>query len=341
MNNSGIFSKKRAITFLIAALLPFIALSQSCSTGKVDEQVAVFLKTKGPDQTPAQIKATPIEQMRNDGPKSFAKLPEDSVRRIKITKDNIKVNVVKASSKSGLPIIINFHTGGFIKPLSPWMEYEAMRLSRKFNAVVFDIDYRVAPENKFPVAVNDSYSSFLWVLEHGAEYGGDPAKIILTGTSAGANLAALIVHKAKKKGKLQPIKLVILNCPPTDNPMTSYYSSYEDNARSYLLTKDLVIFYFQSYLDKSEWYKSNPEMWPIHEKDLSGLPSHLIITTEFDVLRDEGIAYGKRLEKAGTDVSIKCFPHQIHDFMGLPQESGERKRVYELMGEAIAKAIGM
>jgi acetyl esterase len=293
MDNFGIFDNKRVMSVLVAVLLPLVTLSQSCSTGKVDEQVAGFLKAKGPDQTLAQIKAIPIEQIRKEGPKLFAKLPEDSVKRIKITKDNIKVNVVRASSKSGLPIIINFHSGGFIKPLLPWMEYEAMRLSGKFNAVVFDVDYRVAPENKFPTAVNDSYNSFLWVLEHGAEYGGDPTKIILTGTSAGANLAALIVHKAKKEGKLQPIKLVILNCPPTDNPMTSYYTSYEDNARSYLLTKDLAIFYFESYLDKSEWYKSNPEMWPIHEKDLSGLPSHLIITTEFDVLRDEGIAYGE------------------------------------------------
>ncbi len=327
-------------SFLFAAFLPLVALPQTCSTGKMDERVADFLKKAGPDQTFAQIKMTPIEQFRSDGPSMFMRLPEDSVKRLKITKDNIKVNVVKVSQKSGLPVIINFHPGGFILPLVPWMEYEAMRLAKKFNAVVFDVDYRVAPENKFPTAFNDAYNSFGWVVEHAKEYGGDPNKIILTGASAGANLAALVAHKAKREGKLEPIKLVILNCPPTDNPMISYYPSFEENARGYLLTKDLTVFYLQTYLEKSEWFKGNAEMWPIYEKDLNGLPPSLIITTEFDVLRDEGIAYGKKLEKAGNDVTIKCFPHQIHCFIGLPPDAGEIVRVYELMGEAIAKAVG-
>jgi acetyl esterase len=318
---------------------PTTVRSQSCATGSVDERVAGFLKKMGPEQTPAQLKTISMDKLRNDGTREFTKLPEDSVKRIKITKDNIKANVVKASSKSSLPVIINFHPGGFISPLMPWMEYEAMRLSKKFNAVVFDIDYRVAPEHKFPTAANDAYSAYLWVLDHAKEYGGDPTKIILSGASVGANLAALVTHKAKKEGKLQPIKLVIMNCPPTDNPMSSYYSSYEDNAIGYYLTKDLAFLYFQTYLDKSEWYRNNPEMWPLHERDFSGMPPSLILTAEFDILRDEGIAYGKKLEQAGNDVAIKCFPHQIHTFMGLPQEAGEMKRVYELMGESIAKAM--
>ena len=339
INPSRIFSAKLTILFALG-LLPFTAVPQSCSTGVVDERVADFLKKRGPEKTLAQIKTGAIEQLINDGPQRFMKLPEDSVKRMKITKDNIMVNVVKGSQKNRIPVIINYHPGGFIRPLLPWMEYEAMRLAKKFNAVVFDVDYRVAPEHKFPTAVDDAYNAYSWVLEHATEYGGDPDRIILNGVDAGANLAALITLKAKKEGKLKPIKLVIMTCPPTDNPMISYYPSYDDNANGYMLTKDLSVFYFQAYLDKSEWFKSDAEMWPIYEKDLTGLPPALIITTEFDVLRDEGIAYGKKLEKAGNDVSIKCFPHQIHCFMGLPQEAGEISRVYELMGESIAKAVG-
>src|SRR5260221_2882752 len=236
MDIPRIFRSRVIFSFLIVFLLPFTARPQTCSTGAVDERVAAFLKKAGPEQTFAQIKTAPIEQFRKDAPRVFAKLPEDSVKRMKITKDNIGVNVVKGSPKNGLPVIINFHPGGFIRPLLPWMEYEAMRLAKKFNAVVFDVDYRVAPENKFPTAFNDAYNSFGWVVEHAKEYGGDPNKIILTGASAGANLAALVAHKAKKEGKLEPIKLVILNCPPTDNPMISYYPSFEENARGYLLT---------------------------------------------------------------------------------------------------------
>jgi acetyl esterase len=259
---------------------------------------------------------------------------------MKITKDNIRVNVVNVSRKGGLPVIINYHPGGFIRPLLPWMEYEALRLAKKFNAVVFDVDYRVAPEYKFPTAVNDAYQAYHWVLEHAKEQGGDPNRIILNGTEAGANLATLVAIKARKEGTNQPIKLVIMTCPPTDNPMISYYPSFEENGRGYLLTKDLSVFYFQTYLEKSEWFNGNAEIFPMYEKDLNGLPPALMITAEFDVLRDEGIAYGKKLEKAGNDVSIKCFPHQIHGFAGLPEDAGEITRVYELMSEAISKAVG-
>src|SRR6185295_10592247 len=94
---------------------------------------------------------------------AFIKLPKDSVKRIKITKDSIRVNVVRVSQKNRIPVIINYHQGGFILPLLPWMEYEAMRLAKKFNAVVFDVDYRVAPEHKFPTALNDAYHAFGWV----------------------------------------------------------------------------------------------------------------------------------------------------------------------------------
>jgi acetyl esterase len=340
MNPYKTFIAKLVFTLLFAVFLHLTAWPQTCTTGKVDDRVAAFLKRSGPEKTLDQLKTTPIAQLKNEGPREFKKLPGDSVKRITITKDNIKVNVVKASAKSGLPVIINYHPGRFIMPLLPWMEYEAMRLAKKFNAVVFDVDYRVAPEHKFPAASNDAYNAYLWVLEHAGEHGGDPNRIILNGSSAGANLAALITHRAKKEGKHQPIKLVIMNCPPTDNPMISYYPSYEENAKGYMATKDQSIFYVQTYLDKSEWYKNNPEVWPIYEKDFTGLPPTLIIVTEFDVLRDEGTAYGKKLEKAGNDVSIKCFPHQLHCFIGLPQESGEIKRVYELMGEAIVKAVG-
>jgi acetyl esterase len=330
---------KILLTTLLLIALPGMVVSQTCTTGKLDERVATFLKALGPEQTLDQLRAASIEKIRQAGPAVFKKLPQDSMKKITITKDNIRVNVVNASKKSGLPVIINFHSGGFVIPLMPWMEYEAMRLSKKFNAVVFDVDYRVAPEHKFPAAVNDAYNAFLCVLEHASEHGGDPAKIILSGSSAGATLTALVTHKAKKEGKLSAIKLMMLICPATDNPMISYYDSYEENAKGYMLTKDFAIFCFENYLEKIEWYKNNPEMWPIYEKDFSGMPPSLIVTAEFDIFRDEGIAYGKKLEKAGNEVAIKCFPHQIHCFAGLPQEAGELQRVYELMGESIAKAI--
>ncbi len=330
---------KKLLLALLLLIVVLPAVSQSCTTGKVDDRVAEFLKLSASVNAASQSKAHSAQELRNEGPKVFVKLPDDSVKRVKISANTINVNVIRPTANSNLPVIINFHSGGFVTPLMPWMEYEGLRLAKKFNAVVFDVDYRVAPEQKFPTAVTDAYSAYQWVLQHAKEYGGDPSKIILNGTGSGATLVALLTHKLKKEGKPSPIKLAIMICPYTDNPLTSYYTSYEDNAKGYGLTKEQATFYVQSYLEKTEWYKSNPAIWPIYEADFTGLPPTLIITTEFDVLRDEGIAYGKKLEKTGNTVSIKCFPHQIHSFEGLPQESGEMKRVYELMGEMVAKSI--
>jgi len=339
MNRPNLISIVKCVSFLLVALMSFNVQAQTCATGKVDDQVADFLKKAGPGQTMAQLKAASMQQLKSDVADGFIKLPKDSVKRIEITKGNIKVNVVTAGAKGKLPVIINFHQGGFIQPLLPSMEYEAMRLAKRFKAVVFDVDYRVAPEHKFPAAIDDAYSAYLWVTEKAGDYGGDPSKIILTGIDAGANLAALVMHKAKKEGKLKGLKCVIMVCPSVDNPMVGYYDSYDDYAAGYIYTKDQSQFNAQNYHDKSQWFANNADAWPIYEKEVAGLPPSLIITTEFDVLRDEGIAYGKRLEAAGNDVSIKCFPHQLHNFMGLPKSSGEMNRVYELMGEVITKGL--
>jgi acetyl esterase len=317
--------------FIALTFLPSV-YSQTCNTGQVDDRASSFLKSVNANQAKVSV-----ELIRKETPTSFKKLPEDSVKRIKATSSNIKINVVKASKKNNLPVIINFHPGGYVVPLMPWMEYDAMIIAKKFDAIVFDVDYRVAPENKFPAALDDAYNSYLWAIQHAKEYGGNPDKIILSGKDAGATLASLVVHRAKRNNTQKAIKGLIMICPFTDNPMISYYDSFENNATGYGLTKEKAQLYFQSYLEKIQWYSPNPEIWPIYEKDFSEMPSTLVVTTEFDVLRDEGIAYGKKLEQAGNSVAIKCYPHQIHNFSGLPENSEEVKRVYELMGEIITQ----
>lgn len=321
----------------VFALLAFDSHAQSCTTGTVDERLSSLLKAS-PGYTMEQLKAMPVDKLREDLSMGIRKLPEDSVKRVTL-KDNIRINVVRASSAQGLPVVIHFHDGGFVRPLLPSMEYEAMRIAKQLGVLVLDVDYRVAPEYKFPTAANDAFAAYLWALEKAKDFGGDGSNIILAGTGSGANLAATTALRAKKEGKLDPLRLVMMTCAPTDNPMISYYASYEDNATGYLLSKDESIFNFQAYLDKTEWFRNDPGIWPIYEKDLTGMPPHLIITTEFDIFRDEGIAYGKKLEQAGNVVAIKCFPHQLHAFVGLPENAPERQRVYELMRESLKTTV--
>jgi acetyl esterase len=327
------------MALLIICVSHFPLVAQSCKTGVLDPQVKTFLTHFGPELTLEQRRAVPIEKLKNAGPPEYKKLPEEYVQRIRITADSIRVNVVKAVQRQNLPVIINYHGGGFIMPLLPWMEYEALVLSRRFNAIVFDVDYRTAPEHPFPVPVNDAFEAFKWISTHAQQYGGDVNKIILTGNSAGANLVAVVSQKAKKEGIHQKIKLQIMNCPPTDNPMNHQkYSSYQENASGYWLTKAEAFHVLDIYGGPAA-AQSNPELFPIQAKDVSGLPPALIITAEFDMLRDEGMAYAEKLRKAGVPVTYKCFPHQIHCLIGLPEDAEEKKEMYALMEASIKKAL--
>jgi acetyl esterase len=327
---------KKLLLLIFLASAPYLAQAQTCSTGQVDERATTFLKRNGTGSSALELKNASTASLRKQPEGAFLALPADSVKRMTITKDNIKVNVCRVGTTEGLTVIINFHPGGFVVPLQPWMEYEALALAKKHKAVVFDVDYRVAPESKFPTAANDAYSAYKWVVEHAKEYGGNPDKIFLCGTDAGATLATLVSQRAKKENALKNIKGVILICPMVDNPMISYYESFETNATGYGLTKDMVQNWFQLYLDKTLWFSTNAQVWPIYERELAGLPATLLITTEFDVLRDEGVAYGKKLEQAGNAVAIKCFPHMIHNFWGLSSTAEEKKRLDTLIAELIS-----
>ncbi|HEX5652280.1 MAG TPA: alpha/beta hydrolase, partial [Chitinophagaceae bacterium] len=195
-------------------------------------------------------------------------------------------------------------------------------------------DYRVAPEHKFPAAVNDSYNAFKWIAQHGAEFGGDTSRIALIGNSAGANLVAVITQKAKNDGIVGKIKLQVLNGLPVDlRPQNMESSlSYQQNARGYFQTKDACYFAVELY---APGQYNNPEVSPILIEDLKGLPPAVIITAEYDPLRDDGILYAAKLKSAGIKVWDKCFPGQIHCLIGAPPNSDTVKEYESLVKMAM------
>lgn len=301
--------------------------AQTCGTRQLDPRVAAFLKMIGnEDLSIEQYRKIPIAQLRSAGPPVIP-FPESDVKRIKITADSIPVLVFNPSHANKLPIIINYHGGGFFLPLLKGLERTLWQEAKTYGAIVFAVDYRVAPENKFPAAVNDSYNAFKWIAEHGSEFGGDTSRIALLGNSAGANLVAVVCQKAKKDGLSKKIKLQILNGLPADcrpqNMETSV--SYQENAKGYWQTKTACYFAIELYAPGQ--YK-NPEVSPILTEDLRGLPPAVIINAEFDPLRNDGILYAAKLRKNGVKVWEKCFAGQIHLLFGLPPDAEERK-VYE------------
>lgn len=309
--------------------------AQSCETNTLDPRVAASLQSILTD-LPGDPNAS-VEEIRNVKIATPA-LPDDEVIRVKITSDSVPLYIFRPSTTGMRPIVVYFHPGGFVTPLLSFMKYECWRLAWMLDAIVFAVDYRVAPENRFPAAVNDAYNTFKWVLENAGYHGGDTSRIVLMGLSAGGNLTAVVSQRAKKEGLAGKIKLQVMNCPSLDNPNNAgNYPSYQRYSSGYFLTKAFCRYSINAYAPTVD--SKNTEIAPVLESDLSGLPPALIITAEFDPLRDEAALYARRLQNAGVPVVHRCFPGQIHCLLGLPPDAQELKDADMLLTNAMNKYV--
>jgi acetyl esterase len=206
---------------LLFTLLSFLLnqptlLAQSCGNRTLDPDAAAFLKLiRYEDLSLEQLRALPIEQIKYVALPQTP-YPQEDVQRIKITADSIPVLVFNPLHGQNLPIVIHYHGGGFISPLLPGLEHGLWQDAQTYGAIVFAVDYRVAPEHPFPAAVNDAYNAFQWIAEHGGKLGGDTGRIALMGNSEGANLVAVVAQKANKVGQSGKIKLHVMNGLPID-----------------------------------------------------------------------------------------------------------------------------
>lgn len=320
---------------LVFSVTLCVVQAQTCNTGRLDARVALALKTVLRD-LPGSSTAS-VEQIR-DVRIPVTPFPQEDLQMLKVTADSIPIHIFNPLHTTGLPIIIYYHPGGFVTPLLPFMQYECWRQAKAFEAVVVAVDYRIAPEHPFPAAVNDSYKAFQWISVNGQTFGGDTARIIVEGLSAGGNLAAVVCQKALTDGISGHIKLQVLNCPSTDNPRNNArYKSFQQYASGYFQTKAFSEYTIQAYAPNED--SNNPEVGPINRHNLRGLPPALVLTAEFDPLRDEGQKYAKRLRQAGVQVWGHCFSGQIHCLLGLPTRSAELKLVDELLLNAIRSVL--
>ena len=331
--------KKFPLNVLLGVLLIFFhnhTIAQ-CGSRQLDPRIASFLKLIGnQDFTIEELRKIPIEQIKYAGP-PVRSYPKEDVQRIKITADSIPMLIFNPSHKTNLPIIINYHGGGFISPLVPALEHSLWQDARTYEAIVFAVDYRVAPENKFPAAHNDSYHAFKWITENAGQFGGDTSRIVLMGNSAGANLVAYLSQKAKQERIQNKIKLQVMNGLPADlSPKNMENSiSYQENANGYMQTKAACYFAVELYAPGKF---DDPAVSPLLTENLQGLPPAVIINAEFDPLRDDGILYAAKLRKNGVKVWEKCFPGQIHCLFGLPPGAEELKE-FESMVKTAMKEV--
>lgn len=220
----------------------------------------------------------------------------------------------RAQQASGsVPTIAFFHGGGFVVGSINTHDGQARLICRDTEAVVVSFEYRLAPEVKFPGAVEDCLAATRWVIEHAAELGGDPARVAIAGDSAGGNLAAVAAQVMRDEGRALAAQLLLY--PATDFTDGDGYPSRVENASGYLLTAEDMQWFSDQYLPADSDLK-DPRLSPLFG-NLADVAPAVVATAEFDPLRDEGNAYAKALADAGVTVRHHCFPGMIHGFFGL------------------------
>jgi acetyl esterase len=219
------------------------------------------------------------------------------------------------ASDRALPMLVFFHGGGFVIGDLDTHDSQARRLCRDLEALVVSVDYRLAPEHPFPAAPDDCVAATRWVADNAARWGGDPSRLAVGGDSAGGNLAAVVAQRCRDEGGPQ-LSAQLLLYPVIDlDEDRGRYPSRTENAEGYLLSQDDMDWFTESYLPDPA-RASDPAASPLRG-ELADLPPAVVVTAEYDPLRDEGDAYAAALAAAGVPVTHERFNGLIHGFFGM------------------------
>ena len=215
-----------------------------------------------------------------------------------------------------LPLVVYFHGGGWVIGDLEIVDKPCRALANASGCVVASVNYRLSPETKFPGPADDCYAATKWLAEHARAIGANGRFVAVAGDSAGGNLAAVVALMARDRGG-PALSYQVLIYPVTAPAIGTQSASYHENAEGYLLTKGSMEWFWDHYLASPDDAR-NPYASPLHAADLSRLPPAMVITAEFDPLRDEGLAYAKRLQEAGVSVKTSHYAGLIHGFFWLP-----------------------
>jgi acetyl esterase len=207
-------------------------------------------------------------------------------------------------------LVVYYHGGGWVLGDIEGNDPLARTLANELHAAVVNVDYRLAPEHRYPVAADDAWTALQWAHERRAEIAGGHVPVIVMGDSAGGNLSAVVAQKARDAGG-PPLAAQVLVYPVTDADLDN--ASYRDPENQLLLSRDSMIWFWDHYApDPAD--RRRPDASPVRAASLAGLPPAIVLTAEHDPLRDEGAAYAERLREAGVPVAYRQFDGQMHGF---------------------------
>jgi acetyl esterase len=302
--------------------------------GKLDPQIEALLKKMQESGAPPVHTLTPTKARETKNP-VFIELggpPVDVSKvedmRVPGPSGGIPIRVYTPEGRGPFPVLIFFHGGGWVILNLDTHDSLCRHLAKRASCVVVSVDYRLAPEHKFPAAAEDAYAATRWVADNANRIDVDPTRIAVGGDSAGGNLAAVVSLMARDKDGPSLVHELLVY--PVTDLSSMDNESYREHGQGYILTKDSMAYYGSHYLAREE-DALNPYASPLLAQDLRGLPPALVITAEFDVLTDEGEAYANRLKEAGVPVQYSCYKGMIHAFFSM---AGVLNRPMDALDEA-------
>jgi acetyl esterase len=247
----------------------------------------------------------------------------------------IPVRIYAPETGRSLPVVAYFHGGGFVYCGLDTHDGTCRALANASGCAVVSVDYRLAPENRFPAAAEDAFAATRWIAESGAEIGVDPRRLAVAGDSAGGNLAAVVPLMARDRGG-PPLAFQLLVYPIADFAFDT--DSYRENAEGYLLTEKMMRSFWHHYLG-DEADGAHPYASPLRAEELGALPPALVLTAEFDPLRDEGEAYAARLARAGVPTTLRRYDGMFHGFFSMGHAIDRAREAMAEAGEALRRAL--
>ena len=239
----------------------------------------------------------------------------------------IEARLYRPGVEGALPVVVYFHGGGWVTGNLAVADIYCRMLANAAGCIVVSVNYRHAPEHRFPVPAEDAYAATVWASQHAGEVGGDATRLAVAGPSAGGNLAAVVALMARDRGG-PAIAYQVLTVPVTNYGFGT--GSYRENADGYGLTRGSMEWCYRHYLsDPADG--AHPYCSPLRAPSLAGLPPAFVQTAEFDPLRDEGEQYAAAMRASGVPVESKRYDGMIHGFQGpqaLPDAAAHLRRAF-------------
>lgn len=309
----------------------------------LDPQIEILLKQLAAEAGPAPESRT-VAENRAAG-RAFAALAGDpepvaGVHDTVIATDgrDIPVRIYRPATGSDagpLPVTLFFHGGGWVFGDLDTQDHIARTIAARSGTIVVSVDYRLAPEHRFPAATDDAYAALTWVADNAAGFGGDAERIAVFGESAGGNLAATLAQESLRRGGPH-ITLQVLAYPPVDR-FDDSPSMYE-NMTGPVLSRSYLEWFWGAYLGTPD-QGADPRVSPARYDELAGLPPAVIATAELDPLRDQGNRYARKLADAGVPVQHLPVEGAIHGFLSFTGSVQLSRDVLNQLADAVGAAF--